>query len=149
MAGHIGIKGNKEVDTKAKKVAAGMTSSIENLLLLLRKKIKPNKSALKQQRRSRLKAQWSQEWKTSPRYNKTSAIDPSFSSSNFLKLISNDCLSRVDISCICQLQTGHISLNVYLARIGKVSDAKCLACGHLKEDMRHLLIDCPAYAHKR
>ena len=110
-AGHVGIKGNKEVDAEAKKAAEGMTSSIEDLLPLLRKKIKTNKSALKQQRRSRLKARWSQEWKTSPRYNKMSAIDPSFPSNNFSKLISDDCLSRVDVSCICQLRTGHIPLN--------------------------------------
>ena len=33
-------------------------------------------------------------------YNRTNTIDPSFPSKNFLKLISNDWLSRTDISRI-------------------------------------------------
>ena len=64
-------------------------------------------------------------------------------------LISEDQLSRLDVSHICQLQMGHIPLNAYLARIGKMTDAQCPACGHSKEDMRHFLIDCPLYAHER
>ena len=68
-AGHTGIKGN-EADTEAKKVAEGTSSTSKDLPPLLRKKIKLNKSALKQQKHSRLKAQWAQEWKLSPRYSK-------------------------------------------------------------------------------
>ena len=70
-AGHVGIVGNEEVDAEAKKTVEGSTSSKKDLPLLLRKKIKKNKSALKQHRRSRLKACWVQEWKTSPRYSIT------------------------------------------------------------------------------
>ena len=44
---------------------------------------------------------------------------------------------------------GHIPLNAYLARIGKVMNMGCPACGHPKEDARHLLIDCPSYVHER
>ena len=44
---------------------------------------------------------------------------------------------------------GHIPLNVYLARIGKMTDTRCPACRHSKEDVRHFLIDCPLYAHER
>lgn len=148
-AGHVGIEGNEEVDTEAKKAAEGETSNKKDIPPLLRRKPKHNKSAIKQQRNSRLKARWAQEWKTSPRHNKMTAIDPSFPSSKFLKLISNDKLSRMDTSRLCQLRTGHIPLNGYLERIGKVTNASCPACGHPREDARHFLLDCPAYAHER
>lgn len=148
-AGHVGIDGNEEVNVEAKKAAEGVTSDKKVLLLLLRKPLKQNKSALKQDKRSRLKTHWVQEWRVSPRYNKIKAIDTSLPSNKFLKLISDDRLSRTDISRICQLRTGHIPLNTYLKRIGRATDASCPACGHPKEDVRHFLVDCPAYAHKR
>jgi hypothetical protein len=47
------------------------------------------------------------------------------------------------------MRTGHIPLNVFLEKIGKVNSARCPACRHTKEDMRHFLMDCPSYAHKR
>ena len=130
-------------------MAEGTSSTSKDLPPLLRKKTKLNKSALKQQKHSGLKARWAQEWKLSPRYSKTAAIDPSLPSKKLLKLISDDRLSRLDISRICQLRTGHIPLNAYLSRIGRATDARCPACGHPKEDVRHLLMDCPAYAHER
>ena len=30
-----------------------------------------------------------------------------------------------------------------------MADARCPACGHLKEDARHFFIDCPMYTHER
>ena len=143
----MGIKGNEEIDMKVKKAAEQSTSNKKDLPPLLRKKIEISKSALKQHRRSQLKACWVQKWKTSPRYYKTNAIDSFLPSNNSLKLISNDQLSRTDISHIGQLQTGHIPLYAYLARIEKVTNTGCPASRHPKEDTRHLLIDCPSYVH--
>ena len=51
MVGHTSIAGNKEVDKEAKKAVEGMTSCKSSLPPLLRKKIKNNKSALKQHKR--------------------------------------------------------------------------------------------------
>jgi ribonuclease HI len=148
-AGHVGIEGNEEVDAEAKKVAEGTSSVKEDLPPLLCKKIKHNKSALRQNKKSQIKVRWMQEWKTSPRYNKIKAIDKSFPSSRFIKLISDDRLSRMDTSCICQMRTGHIPLNTFLEKIGKVDSTRCPACRYPKEDTRHYLMDCPSYVHKR
>ena len=137
------------MDTEAKRATEGKTSDKKSLPPLLRKQLKQNKSALKQEKSSQLKKRWAQEWKVSPRYNKIKAIDSSLPSNKFLKLISDDRLSRLNASQICQLRTGHVPLNTYLKRIGRVTGASCPACGHPREDARHFLVDCPSYAHER
>ena len=48
-AGHVGIKGNEEVDSEAKKTAKGLSSDKKDLPTLLRKPLKHNKVALRQQ----------------------------------------------------------------------------------------------------
>jgi ribonuclease HI len=148
-AGHNRIEGNEQADIEAKKAAEGTTSDRKNLLPLLRKKIKSNKAALKQHKRERLKKCWAQEWKVLPRYNKFKTLDSSFPNSKFNKLISNNRLSRLDASRICQLRMGHIPLNTFLEKIKRVDNARCPACSHPKEDMRHYLLDCPKYKHER
>jgi hypothetical protein len=82
-AGHVGIEGNEEVDKEAKKAAEGATSNKKKLPPLLHKQIKYNGSALKQSKKSQLKAWWMQEWRPSPQYNKLKAIDKSLPSSKF------------------------------------------------------------------
>ena len=148
-AGHTGIEGNEEADKEAKKAAEGETSDKKKLPPLLRKQIKSNKSALRQHKKGRLKMRWAQEWAVSPRYNKFKTLDPSFPSSRFIQLISDDRISRIDASRICQLRTGHVPLNAFLEKIKKTDSARCPACGHTKEDARHFLLDCPTYAHER
>ena len=148
-AGHVGIKGNEEVDGEAKKVAEGLSSDKKDLPPLLRKPLKHNKVALRQHRRDILKARWKKEWETSTRANKFKALDLIAPSDKFLKLISDDNLSRNDASRIFQLRTGHVPLNAYLERFKRVDGASCPACGHPKEDAQHYLFDCPAYGHER
>lgn len=41
-----------------------------------------------------------------------------------------------------QLITGHGCFKGYTHRIGKTSDSKCSFCGHVREDNRHVLIEC-------
>ena len=89
-AGHTGIEGNEEADKEAKKAAEGETSDKKKLPPLLRKQIKSNKSALRQHKKGKLKTRWAQEWAVSPRYNKFKMLDPSFPSSRFIQLISDD-----------------------------------------------------------
>ena len=146
--GHIGIKGNEEVDGEAKKVAEGLSSSKRELPTLLRKPVKHNKAALRQQRKDLLKARWKKEWEASIRANKYKALDLIAPSDKFIKLISNNKLSRNDASRIFQLRTGHVPLNAYLERFKRVDSAGCPACGHPKEDTQHYLFDCPAYGHE-
>jgi hypothetical protein len=52
-------------------------------------------------------------------------------------------------SIISQLTISHVPLNAYLARFKKVDNARCPACGVLKEDIVHFLLTCPSYAHER
>ena len=127
-AGHVGIKGNEEVDGEAKKAAEGLSSGKKELPPLLRKPLKHNKAALRQQRRDVLKARWKKEWEASTRANKFKALDLTAPSDIFIKLISDDKLSRNDASRIFQLRTGHVPLNAYLERFKRVDRASCPAC---------------------
>ena len=40
-------------------------------------------------------------------------------------------------------------LNAFLERIKHVDSARCPACGHAREDAKHFMLECPAYAHER
>ena len=148
-AGHVGIKGNEEVDGEAKKAAEGQSSDKKELPPLLRKPLKYNKAALRQRRREVLKARWAEEWEATERAGKFKAMDLIKPSNEFIKLISNDRLSRMDASRIFQLRTGHVPLNAYLERFKRADSARCPACGHPKESTQHYLFDCPAYKHER
>ena len=76
-------------------------------------------------------------------------IDDTTPSTKFLESISNPKLSRSAASVIAQLWLTHFPLNGYLKRIGKVNNARCPVCGEDKEDIKHFLLRCQAYAHKR
>lgn len=147
-AGHVGIPGNEKADVKAKAAAEGKTLIKKDLPPLLCKKLQHNKSALRQHRHRMLKKCWLQEWRVSPQYNQTKTLDSSLLSNKFIKLISDDRLSRMDASRICQLRTGHVPLNVYLHRIRKAEGPCCPPCRHPKENVKHYIMDCPSYAHE-
>ena len=129
--------------------AEGKTLIKKDLPPLLRKKLQHNKSTLRQHRHGMLKKRWLQEWRVSPQYNRTKTLDSSLLSNKFIKLISDDRLSRMDASHICQLRTGHVPLNAYLHRIRKAEGPCCPASRHSKENVKHYIMDCPSYAHKR
>ena len=146
--GHIGIKGNKEVDGEAKKAAEGLSSDKKELPPFLRKMLKHNKAALRQ-RRDVLKSRWVKEWEASACASKFKAMDFTKPSNKFIKLISNNRLSRLDTSRIFQLRTGHIPLNAYMECFKGVDSTRCPACRHPKESAQHYLFDCLAYKHER
>lgn len=150
-AGHVGIQGNEEVDIEAKKVAEGRTLDKKELPPLLCKQIKDNKSALRQHKKEQLKKRWASEteWKVFPQFNKINNIDSSLPSKKFIELISDDRLSRLDVSHLAQLRAGHFPVNTYLERIGKADSTCCPVCGHPREDIKHFLLDCPSYVHER
>jgi hypothetical protein len=70
-------------------------------------------------------------------------------SRKYLALISDHRISRRMASTIFQLRVGHVPLNSYLHRFGKVDSAQCPACGEGRETADHFILRCPGYAHER
>ena len=147
-AGHVGIKGNKEVNREARKVAEGLTPNKKAPPLLLCKTLKSNKSVLRQNKKENLKKHWQQEWDTSNHTTKFRSIGFSSLSNKFIKLISDNILSRNDASQIFHLRAGRVPLNTYLEHFKRTDSAQCPACGHPRENIQHFLMDCPAYKHE-
>ena len=137
------------MDGEAKNAAEGHSSDKKELPPLLRKPLKHNKAALRQERNDVLIKRWTKEWEASTRASRYKALDLTKPSNKFIKLISNDRLSRLDASRIFQLRTGHVPLNAYLERFKRADSANCPACGHPKENAQHYIFDCPAYKHER
>ena len=148
-AGHVGIVGNKEVDKEVKTAAEGLSLDKKMLPMMLHKPLKQNKAALTQTKKGKLKARWKNEWDASMRAEKFKPLDLISPMDKFIKLISNDRLTQDDPSQIFQLRTGHVPLNMYLEHIKKVEKASCTACGHPRENIQHLIFDCPSYSYKR
>ena len=96
-----------------------------------------------------MKKRWQQEWDASTCAMKFRTIGLSTPSNSFIKLISDENLSRNDRSRIFQLRAGHVPLNGYLERFKRTDSARCPACSHLRENVQYFLMDCPAYKHKR
>ena len=96
-----------------------------------------------------LAKEWQEEWRTSKCRIATLAINNTTLSTKFLKSISNLKLSRIAASAITQLWLTHFRLNGYLKRIGRVNNARCLACGEDEEDIKRYLLRCQAYTHER
>jgi ribonuclease HI len=149
-AGHVGITGNEDADKQAKAAADGESSEKSTLPPCLRKKIGYSVSAIRQARNTNLKHRWAIDWLKSPRYRRTRFRDMlTPSSQKFLKLVSNEGISRKAASRIFQLRVGHAPLNQYLHRFKKVDSPRCPACGHPEETAEHFLIHCPKYDHER
>ena len=51
--------------------------------------------------------------------------------------------ARCVLSCLCC--NGHsLLLGSYLSRIGRIENPSCIACGHLSQDISHLILHCTA-----
>jgi ribonuclease HI len=148
-AGHVNIEGNELADVEAKLASEGTMSETNTLPKILKRPLKHNKSAAKQEHKKKLNNVWNREWKKSPRAHRTKHMDSSLPLSKFLKLISDPNISRKGASWLYQLRSGHIPLNAYLHRFKRAESASCPACGHHNETTQHFLLDCPAYAHER
>jgi ribonuclease HI len=148
-AGHEGIEGNEEADKEAKKAAEGLSSEKLQLPPYLRKTLLINPAAVKRHLQERRKQKWTEEWRKSPRGQRSLRIDETTPSKKFLETISNHELSREAASHIAQLRLNHFPINHYLKRIGRVDKAQCPACGADNETIEHYLLTCPSYAHER
>ena len=76
-------------------------------------------------------------------------IDKSTPSAKLINAVSSSKISRETASQIAQLKLTHVPLSTYLKRIGRVSSARCPACGAEAETIKHFLLNCPNYAYKR
>ena len=92
---------------------------------------------------------WMQEWRELARGKRAIEIDKTTLSKTFLLAISKEKISRNAASRIAQLHLNHAPVNHFLKRIGRMDSARCPACGADDEMVKHFLIACPIYAHKR
>ena len=58
-------------------------------------------------------------------------------------------LSKIEISKMMSVLTGHSSLQAHLYRIGVSENDECRACRENIETMEHFLCQCPAFTHAR
>jgi hypothetical protein len=148
-AGHVGIPGNELADGEAKRAAAGLSSHKSTLPKLLRRPLTINPSAVHRKQNTEIKQRWKNKWRNSKRGKTFAKIDPKSPSPRFLHALSNTNISRRSASHITQLYIGHVPLNVYLKRFKRADSARCPACGADHESVRHFLMECPIYTHKR
>src|SRR5882724_5273091 len=95
----------------------------------------------------RLGAKMASEFTRSPRCQGLRSIDPSMPLRNFRKATQD--LPWGQASLLIQLRTGHILLQKYLHKIGKVNSPTCPACCIHNETVHHYLLTCPAYRAQR
>ena len=89
--------------------------------------------------------QWRTLWAGSPQRRKMAKIDAKLPSPAFLR--ATDDLTRVQVSVLIQLRTGHAPLNAFLHRIGKVDSPRYQACLGADKTVHHFLFDCPTHVH--
>ena len=149
IAGHSGIAGNEWADKEAKAAAGGKTSDNNLLPPLLRRNLTINPAALLHQHNKMIKEKWKANWRNSPRGVKMAELDDTTPSNNFLNSISYSKLTRKAASTLTQICIGHIPLNGYLHKIGRVDSPRCPACGAAVETIQHFLFTCHSYVYMR
>jgi len=147
--GHEGIEGNELADQEAKRASQGDSSGTKELPAFLRRKRLPvSISATRQLLKKEMKTRWQDEWKSSPRSERTNEIDGSLPSDDYLHII--DQLRRNQSSLLTQLRTGHIPLNEILYRIKRSDTPNCPHCQNgIRETIHHYLLACPHYVEAR
>jgi ribonuclease HI len=149
VAGHEGIEGNELADHKAKAAARGAKTDKKLLPPFLRCTLLTNPNAVKQSEAVKLNAKHKDTWRSSTRGKLMTKIDASTPSNKLIDAISHPDIPRKTASLIMQMRITHIPVNSYLFQFKKVESASCPACGRDTEDVPHLLLECPGYAHKR
>ncbi|PSS34250.1 hypothetical protein PHLCEN_2v1706 [Hermanssonia centrifuga] len=136
VPGHMGIKGNKAADGRAKEAARGEITICRPIPATLQKKLPQSVSKLHQGHSAVLKAEATTRWRNSPRCAQMNEIDPSLPSKKYSALIAG-------------LLRRHAPLQKLLHKIGKVETPTCPACHEAPETVAHYIIHCPAFNHPR
>ena len=151
VPGHVGIRGNEQVDLTAKSAAVGNSDLSEPLPLPLitsnHNRLPISKSALSASFNIALKQKAKSDLAESPRYRRMMEVDPSLPSPNFLKLITG--LTRKQATILFQLRSGHAPLNKHLHRIGKSTTPISPRCKRQEETTLHFLLLCPSLETQR
>ena len=148
VSGHDGVHGNERADEEARKVASKGSSLEAELPELLQERTLPcSLAALGGKFKETLKHRWKAMWAKSPWKGWMDKIDDKLPSHSFLMATSQ--LTRAQASILMQLRTGHIPLNYFLHKIGKVDSPTCPMCWTTDETVHHYLLDCPGMAHER
>ena len=147
VLGHIDFTPNEKADEEVKKAAQSNSSKAKYLPKFLCKPLPLSISALQQCNICKIK-RWVRRWKSSSREDVLKSIDNTAPSKKYLRLILGlDCRQA---SLLFQLHSGHVGLNQHLFHIKKSDTPMCPNCqGITGESMKHFLIDCPYYRHKR
>jgi len=149
ISSHSEVRGNEAADRLAKAAAQGRSSRVADLPHILRSPLPISASAVKQEYSAKLNRLWGRKWDKSPRKDRFSRLDPDFPYNSFRKRMFQ--LTRKQSSFIMQLRTGHIPLNFYLKRIGKVEYDRCTNCYEgpqhvqISETINHFIFECQAY----
>lgn len=145
VPGHQGNAGNEEADKEAKEAAKENDHGVDHLDFL--KNLPISKSAAIQEHSRKLKEAVKEEWRASPRFERMKAIDESFPSPAFARIMEGQ--PKWNTAALIQLRTGHIPLNKYLHKIGKRTSAICERCSQGEETVKHYLLECTAYSTER
>jgi ribonuclease HI len=152
IAAHKEAKGNEKADEEAKKAAQGDSSPVESLPDVLRSSLPPSVGVTKHQFLLKLREEWLESWKRSPRRARLEKIDEDFPFDKHRKI--TDQLTRVQSSLIFQIRSNHLPLNCYLHKIGKAPSKRCEQCWRRRrqevtETVTHFLFECPSYDYER
>ncbi|KAF8815748.1 hypothetical protein BYT27DRAFT_7047757, partial [Phlegmacium glaucopus] len=84
--GHVGLKGNKEVDKEAKMATEGEERNQNSDFGILKSTLPTSKSAHRQWLRAKEKKRWIKSFQEGPRRNRVAAIDTSMPSNKYRKM---------------------------------------------------------------
>jgi hypothetical protein len=147
IPGHEAIEGNERADEEAKKAAKGDTSHEWEIPIECRGIMPTSRAAEVQRHNAELKRQARAIFAKSPRASFALEIDPTMPSAVFSRITKD--MPRRHASLLIQLRTGHVALNRYMYKIGKVDSPTCPQCRTAQESVHHYLFRCPAFSEQR
>jgi len=147
VPGHEGIEGNERADKEAKRAAEGLHQNRRANFGALAKQLPASKSATLQKFKRQAKERHQKAFRSQPRYERISRIEPKAPSPAFRQLSKK--LTRSQTSIIAQLRTGHIPLQSYLHRFKLTESPICPGCEEEPETVMHYLKVCREHGEAR
>ena len=95
-----------------------------------------------------INSEWRLQWEKSPRCTKYDSLRDSFPFSNHQEIANG--LTHAQYSILTQIKSGHIPLNIRLARMKKIASSQCEKCwtrddDKIPETICYFLFECPEY----